>query len=85
VEPWTQLPIWTPMTGELAGVHGADTSRAAAAGLSCRPIAETVRDTWAWLQEEGWPESRVGTGLDDEAEARLWAASESGGPADHVG
>ena len=27
-----------------------DTERAHAAGLRCRPMAETVTDTWAWMR-----------------------------------
>ena len=78
VEPWTQLPIWTPPTGELAPLHDCDDSAAHAAGLRCRPAAETVADTWAWLQREGVPDPatrRAGTGMDADAEARLWAAA----------
>ncbi len=49
VEPWTELPVWLP-PGELhTALHGADTRRALAAGLNCRPVAETVADTWRWL------------------------------------
>lgn len=32
-----------------------DVSKVHAAGLTCRPIRETVADTWAWLQAEGDP------------------------------
>ncbi|GAA5016826.1 SDR family oxidoreductase [Terrabacter aeriphilus] len=81
VEPWTQLPIWVPPTGELAGLHALDTSAAAAAGLRCRPAAETVRDTWAWLRDEGLPPrpgNRAGSPMDAEAEARLLALHDSG-------
>ncbi|MET9426942.1 MULTISPECIES: NAD-dependent epimerase/dehydratase family protein [unclassified Streptomyces] len=50
VEPWTQLPVWTP-PGELHdAMHRADVSKALAAGLRCRPVDETVADTWAWLR-----------------------------------
>lgn len=50
VEPWTELPLWTP--GEdMAGFQRSDVSRALAAGLSIRPIAETVADTLRWAQE----------------------------------
>lgn len=52
VEPWTELPLWTPDTAEYAGVWTASTTRAAAAGLRCRPVAETVADTWAWLRTQ---------------------------------
>jgi 2'-hydroxyisoflavone reductase len=47
VEPWTELPLWTP--GEdMAGFQRSDVSRALAAGLAVRPIAETVADTLRW-------------------------------------
>ncbi len=36
---WTQLPIWVPPTGELAGLHAGDVSAAIALGLQCRPGA----------------------------------------------
>lgn len=58
VSGWVDLPIWVPPTGDLAALHDADVSAALKAGLRCRPMVETVRDTWAWLQEEGWPEQR---------------------------
>ncbi len=92
VSGWTELPIWTPPTGELAALHDSDTSKAYDAGLRCRPMPDTLRDTWAWLQAEGYPtgSSRAGTGLDAEGEARLWAVqasadSERGGVTDEVG
>jgi hypothetical protein len=58
VEPWTHLPCWVPTTAEYAGFLEADTTRAAATGLRCRPIEDTVTDTWAWLQAEGRPAQR---------------------------
>jgi len=76
VEPWTELPIWVPPTGELVGLHSLDTSAAATAGLRSRPMPETVADTWAWLQREGLPErptNRGGGPMDAAAEARLLA------------
>jgi 2'-hydroxyisoflavone reductase len=53
VEPWGELPLWLPP--EL-GPHwwNVDSAPAHAAGLRCRPIADTVADTWAWLRAE-WP------------------------------
>lgn len=75
VSGWTDLPIWVPPTGELAGLHDCDVSAARAAGLRCRPMAETVLDTWSWLQREG-PGSplsdRAGQlGITPDQEARL--------------
>ncbi len=58
VEPWTQVPCWVPEAGEFAGFLEADTSRAARAGLVCRPVTDTVTDTWQWLEQEGMPAQR---------------------------
>jgi 2'-hydroxyisoflavone reductase len=77
VEPWTQLPCWVPSTGELAGLMESDTSRAIATGLRCRPVEETVRDTWEWLVRDGMPAPREGlplNGLPGELEKRLLAS-----------
>jgi 2'-hydroxyisoflavone reductase len=75
VSGWTDLPIWVPPTGELAGLHDCDVSAALDAGLHCRPMEETVTDTWAWLQREGTPPSpsdRAGAlGLSEEQERAL--------------
>jgi len=46
VEPWMQLPLWIP--GEEMSVN---CRKAFAAGLLCRPLADTVRDTLAWDAE----------------------------------
>ena len=71
IEAWTELPIWLPPTGDAAGMHDGDVSAAYAAGLTCRPIEETIADTWRWLQAEGYPEARPGTGLDPDSERRV--------------
>ncbi|MCW2854463.1 MAG: NAD-dependent epimerase/dehydratase family protein [Marmoricola sp.] len=76
LEGWTDLPIWTPPTGELAALHDGDVSAALAAGLTCRPIAETVADTWTWLQREGMPPAPPGRpmpGMTADQEATLLA------------
>ncbi len=49
VEPWTELPIWLPPDSEYAGMHAANVERAHDAGLRCRPVEQTVHDTWSWL------------------------------------
>jgi 2'-hydroxyisoflavone reductase len=48
---WSGLPLWAPVREELAGTWANDVSRSLAAGLVCRPIEETVRDTCAWLRD----------------------------------
>ncbi len=49
VEPWTELPLWTP-GDDMAGFQRSDVSRALAAGLEIRPISETAADTLRWAQ-----------------------------------
>ncbi|MDO9409053.1 NAD-dependent epimerase/dehydratase family protein [Patulibacter sp.] len=52
IEAWSELPIWIPHGHEARGMHLIDSARAAAAGLTCRPLDETVRDTWSWILDE---------------------------------
>ena len=59
ISPWIELPIWLPQDDEYGGMQDADVSAAHSAGLTCRPMRETVADTWAWLQAEGDPEPRT--------------------------
>ena len=77
ISPWIELPFWLPPGPEVDSVYGLDTSRAAASGLTCRPMAETVADTWAWMQAGGAPrmvQGRVVPGLDPEKERAALAA-----------
>ncbi len=76
-EPWSDLPIWLP-PGELHDtMHRGDHTKAHAAGLRCRPVGETVADTWAWLRALGGtaPQrpDRPAVGLAPELEAKLLA------------
>ena len=76
IEPWTELPIWLP-PGEDYDAHCLDTSAAAAAGLTCRPTIETVRDTWNWIRDGGVPRApadRAAVGLETEKERQVLAA-----------
>jgi 2'-hydroxyisoflavone reductase len=50
VAPWAGLPLWLPASEpDSAGFMEMDCSRAEAAGLTTRPLRETVADTAAWL------------------------------------
>jgi 2'-hydroxyisoflavone reductase len=51
VQPWTELPLWLPGS-DYAGMARADISRALAAGLTFRPVGETIADTLAWDRNE---------------------------------
>ncbi|WP_433496779.1 NAD-dependent epimerase/dehydratase family protein [Sphaerimonospora sp. CA-214678] len=48
---WTEIPIWRTLP--TAWAMNADKARAA--GLVCRPLHETVADTWQWMQAGGAP------------------------------
>lgn len=51
VGPWIELPLWIPPQGEtapFAHTMSADAGKAFAAGLICRPMEETIRDTADW-------------------------------------
>jgi 2'-hydroxyisoflavone reductase len=48
VRPWSHMPVWIPPVGDTAGFATRNIERAVAAGLTFRPLAETVRDTLAW-------------------------------------
>ncbi|TXS45166.1 SDR family oxidoreductase [Streptomyces sp. uw30] len=79
IEPWTQLPVWVPSGSDMHdALHSADVSRALATGLRCRPVEETVADTWRWLQDIGGAApmrpDRTSKGLDPEVEAKVLAA-----------
>ncbi|HXP20864.1 MAG TPA: NAD-dependent epimerase/dehydratase family protein [Streptosporangiaceae bacterium] len=77
VEPWTELPNRAPPDGEAAALHDGDVSAIYAAGLVCRPVTETVTDTWRWLQAEGDPPTGAGRpshGLDPDREREVLAS-----------
>jgi 2'-hydroxyisoflavone reductase len=48
VAPWTDLPLWVAGE-EAAGFSTVDCAKAQQAGLTYRPLADTVRDTLDWL------------------------------------
>ena len=79
IEPWTELPIWLAPGTEFEGMHGAGVERAHAAGLRCRPVAETVADTWAWMESLNGPPPRRSDvpvpGLDPATERAALAAA----------
>jgi 2'-hydroxyisoflavone reductase len=69
VEAWSDLPLWLApdMNPDTAGFLAVDISRALAAGLRFRPLAETIRDTLE--QAETSPQA----GLDPDRERQLLA------------
>ncbi|MFE2557625.1 NAD-dependent epimerase/dehydratase family protein [Streptomyces sp. NPDC059352] len=77
VEPWSELPVWLPPGEMYDAMHTADVSLAVSAGLRCRPVTETVADTWAWLETLGGVAprrpDRPEVGLSPEREAEFLA------------
>jgi 2'-hydroxyisoflavone reductase len=78
VAPWSDLPVWMPAEGAMAGFHRRNLVRALAAGLTLRPLADTAADTAAWfatLPRER--RAKLQAGLSPEREAQLLAAADS--------
>jgi nucleoside-diphosphate-sugar epimerase len=70
VEPWSgpgSLPLWLPRP-EYDGMCAHDPAPSVAAGLRLRPVAETARDTLAWLRAT--PQA-VATGMNRDREAEV--------------
>jgi 2'-hydroxyisoflavone reductase len=74
VEPWTELPFWLPQA-EAPSLFTHHPEPALAAGLRCRPLAQTLADTWRWMTglPGGWQPSERTPGLDPHKEAELLA------------
>lgn len=74
VEGWTELPLWVP-AADAPGLWAQDTTGAEAAGLACRPVRDTLLDTWEWMRsvEGGWKPSDRTPGLAPERERQLLA------------
>ncbi|TVS08195.1 MAG: epimerase, partial [Phycisphaerales bacterium] len=65
VSPWTELPLW--IHAERCGMLDVGIGRALDAGLCCRPLEETVRDTRAWLAQERQAGAALASGVDPSA------------------
>ena len=71
-----ELPLWDI---DYPGLHSFDASKAIAAGLHHRPLAETIADTLAWDRGRG----ALKAGLTPERERELlqaWSAAGGDGP-----
>lgn len=75
VEVEREIPLYA--TPEDHEVMRADPARSLAAGLSLRPLAETIRDTVSWDRERGLPELRDALSEDRQSDllARWHAAT----------
>ena len=68
VKPWSEMPLWIPEEYDQSGY--VEFGKALAAGLTFRPLAETVRDTLAWARTRP-PDTKWRAGLDRKREAEL--------------
>jgi 2'-hydroxyisoflavone reductase len=72
VKPWSDMPTWIP-EAQGAGFARVDISKALGAGLTFRPLEETVRDTLEWAKtrpvDHAWR-----AGLTPEREQELLAS-----------
>jgi 2'-hydroxyisoflavone reductase len=74
VGEWMELPLWIADPA-FAGHSRTDASRAVAAGLTFRPVQETIRDTAEWDATRGDYEPAAGLAPEREAELlRVWRA-----------
>lgn len=75
VSPWSDMPVWAPSVGDEAGFALTSAARAIQAGLSIRPMADTVADTLRWHLGRPEPERmKLKAGLSPEREAEVLAA-----------
>lgn len=80
VAPWMgpkSLPLWLPMDSH-AGFNARNSSKAALAGLVCRPLADTLRDVLAWELARRPPPAARRAGLSDAEEDELLLALRGG-------
>jgi 2'-hydroxyisoflavone reductase len=76
VRAWSHMPVWMAPTPQMAGFGSVSTRRALDAGLTFRPLADTVNATLNWFDAQ--PEERrnapLRAGLPPEREAEVLAA-----------
>jgi len=73
VAPWTEAPLWIPASDpDSAGFSVISNARAQAAGLTFRPLDETIRATLAWAASHS-PDHAWRAGMTREREAEILA------------
>ena len=78
VRPWGEMTTWMPEGGEWDGFGSFDNTKSVKAGLTYRPLVETVKDTLDWW--EGLPAERKNkpkAGLDYKKEQKVLTAWKS--------
>jgi 2'-hydroxyisoflavone reductase len=79
VQPWTELPLWLGESDpSVAGMDQIDISKALKAGLTFRPLADTLQSTLAWINSRpASHEWRAGLSREREAELLAKAADQA--------
>ncbi|MCM3763651.1 NAD-dependent epimerase/dehydratase family protein [Neobacillus niacini] len=79
VQPWTDMPLWIPehypLEGETEPWRGSfsiNIEKAVDAGLSFRPLEETIREVYGWMQTRN--ESSLNAGISRERELEILEA-----------
>jgi 2'-hydroxyisoflavone reductase len=72
VAAWSELPLWLPEEAapHLKGFMFISPDKAIAAGLTFRPLSETIKDTLTWYQTNR-PNDELKAGLDRDKERAL--------------
>lgn len=73
VSGWSDMPVWVPPRDEYAGFHRVSITNAVAAGLTARPLAETVSATLAWYDSLG-PDPSLKWAMTPQREQQVLAA-----------
>lgn len=68
VGPWVELPLWMPDEGGGYRIMSLDIRRALDAGLTLRPLAETIRDTLDWAESPDYVQGNAGLAPEREKE-----------------
>jgi 2'-hydroxyisoflavone reductase len=71
---WMEMPVWVYASEATRGFMDWDCSKAIAAGLDFRPLADTARDTLTWWNGRPDADRVLRTGLSPEKEAAILAA-----------
>jgi 2'-hydroxyisoflavone reductase len=75
LNPWGELPVWSPRGTELAGINVVSAAKAIAAGFKTRSLADTAAATLAyWNALPEARRARLKSGMSREAEAKALAA-----------
>ncbi len=82
VRAWSDMPVWVPPTGRTAGFARVICSKAYAAGLTFRPLAETAAATLQWYHARPAAEQeKARAGLAPDREVAVLAAWHASGRA----